>query len=166
MGQEFWKGSDGQSDLHGLIWAGGFTAKIPSSLSARLPLSLFLGHLIFWGFSMPRCGFGIITLLTGGTQEAGCGSPGPVKKHTGDGTASLCCVLLVKAMMGPIQIQGDGAPDARSQHRAGGGTCCCTIFGKSRMPQWAGSRSCLSISFPPPQSPSSRGWLEMTMVGI
>lgn len=123
MGEELWKGSDGQSDLHGLIWAGGFTAKIPSSLGAPLSLSLFMGHLIFWGFSMPWCGFGIITLLTGGTQEAGCGSPGPMKKHIGDGTASLCCVLLVKAMMGPIQIQGDGAPDARSQHRAGRGKC-------------------------------------------
>ena len=67
------------------------TSKIPSLLNASLPLSLFMSHLIFQGFSMLQGDFRIIT-LTGGIQEAGYGSPGPVKKHTKADAASLCCV--------------------------------------------------------------------------
>ena len=69
----------------------GLISKIPSSLNAPLPLSLFMRHLIFQGFCMPQGSFRIIT-LTGGIHEAGYGSPGPVKKHTRADAALLCCV--------------------------------------------------------------------------
>ena len=67
------------------------TSKIPSLLNASLPLSLFMRHLIFQGFSMLQGDFRIIT-LTGGIQGVEYGSPWPVKKHIRADAASLCCV--------------------------------------------------------------------------